>query len=175
MLLPPSSQLNISGLSRLFDNKAESYKLFWFQAILDRVCSGQEEISFEELIDDMIANAWYMVTEYHLNLGPRDTLEKAVNYIASVTIMLPNAKRQEILDWLKACTDPIVAKYKRDLTLNVPFRLQAPLYEGFSSEIWKKGISVQREQINQQQRLMYYFQNLSGLSTKIRLVPEWTE
>jgi len=26
----------------------------------------------EELIDDMIANAWYMVTEYHLNLGPRN-------------------------------------------------------------------------------------------------------
>ena len=25
----------------------------------------------KQLIDDMIANAWYMVTEYHLNLGPR--------------------------------------------------------------------------------------------------------
>ena len=33
----------------------------------------------------MIVNAWYMVTEYHLNLGPRDTLEKVVMYISSVT------------------------------------------------------------------------------------------
>ena len=70
MQLPKSEQLNIAGLSRLFDNKAECYKLFWFQAILNHVCRGRQEIRFEELIDDMIANAWYMVTEYHLNLGP---------------------------------------------------------------------------------------------------------
>ena len=70
MQLPKSEQLNIASLSRLFDNKAECYKLFWFQAILNHVCNGQQEIRFEELIDDMIANAWYMVTEYHLNLGP---------------------------------------------------------------------------------------------------------
>ena len=62
MQLPKSEQLNIAGLSRLFDNKAECYKLFWFQAILNHVCKGQQEIRFEELIDDMIANAWYMVT-----------------------------------------------------------------------------------------------------------------
>jgi hypothetical protein len=70
MQLPKSEQLNIASLSRLFDNKAECYKLFWFQAILNHVCKGQQEIRFEELIDDMITNAWYMVTEYHLNLGP---------------------------------------------------------------------------------------------------------
>ena len=55
--LPKSDQLNIASLSRIFDNKSECYKLFWFQAILNHVCNGQREISFEELIDDMIANA----------------------------------------------------------------------------------------------------------------------
>ena len=29
----------------------------------------------------MIADAWYMVTEYHPNLGPKDTLEAVVNLI----------------------------------------------------------------------------------------------
>ena len=61
MQLPNSEQLNIASLSRLFDNKSECYKLFWFQAILNHVCIGLQEICFEELIDDMIANAWYMV------------------------------------------------------------------------------------------------------------------
>ena len=56
MQLPKSEQLNIASLSRLFDNKAECYKLFWFQAILNHVCKGQQEIRFEELIDDIIAN-----------------------------------------------------------------------------------------------------------------------
>ena len=123
MQLPKSEQLNIASLSRLFDNKAECYKLFWFQAILNHVCKGQQEISFEELIDDMIANAWYMVTEYHLNLGPRDKLEEAVNYISSVTAMLPNVKQQEIRNWLQSSTDSAVTRYKRTLTLecSLPF------------------------------------------------------
>ncbi|MCR5160639.1 MAG: HNH endonuclease, partial [Lachnospiraceae bacterium] len=74
--LPHSTQLNIAALSRLFDNKSECYKLFWFQAILEKVSKGTVEIRYEELINEMITDAWYMVTEYHLNLGPRDTLEK---------------------------------------------------------------------------------------------------
>ena len=54
MQLPKSEQLNIASLSRLFDNKSECYKLFWFQAILHHVCKGQQEIRFEDLIDHMI-------------------------------------------------------------------------------------------------------------------------
>ncbi|MBR0444747.1 MAG: HNH endonuclease, partial [Clostridia bacterium] len=136
MQLPLSEHLNIAGLSRLFDNKSECYKLFWFQALLNRVCDGQQEIRFEDLIDDMIANAWYMVTEYHLNLGPRDTLEKSVNYISSTTDFSPTVKQQDILDWLKSCTDTTVLRYKKDLTLNVPFRLQSPFLEDFQSDTW---------------------------------------
>ncbi len=175
MELPRSEQLNISGLSRLFDNKAECYKLFWFQAILDHVCKGQQEISFEELIDEMIANAWYMVTEYHLNLGPRDTLEKTVNYIASVTGILPNVKRQEILDWLRKCDDPTVIRYKRDLTLNVPFRLQAPFLESFRGDTWNCGSKELAARINRQEKLMYYFMDFSGMNTRICLMPEWMD
>ena len=61
MNLPESEKLNIASLSRLFDNKSECYKLFWFQAILTYVCKGQQEITFEELIDEMIADAWYIL------------------------------------------------------------------------------------------------------------------
>ena len=175
MQLPKSEQLNIASLTRLFDNKSECYKLFWFQAILDHICRGQQEISFEELIDEMIANAWYMVTEYHLNLGPRDTLEKAVNYISLTTGMLPTVKQQEILDWLKTCTDPVVNKYKRDLTLNVPYRLQAPFFEDFNSKTWNCGTKELSERINHQSHLMYYFVAISGLNTRIRVVREWMD
>jgi hypothetical protein len=175
MWLPKSEQLNIASLSRLFDNKAECYKLFWFQAILNHASKGQQEISFEELIDDMIANAWYMVTEYHLNLGPRDKLEEVVNYISSVTAMLPNVKQQEILDWLKSCSDPTVIRYKRNLTLNVPFRLQAPFLNSFRGDTWNCGSKELAGRINQQERLIYYFLEYSGLDTRIRIVPEWID
>ena len=173
MQLPYSDQLNIAALSRLFDNKAECYKLFWFQAILDNVCSGTEDIQYEDLIDEMIADAWYMVTEYHLNLGPRDTLEKTVNHIHGSTGILPSVKKQDILKWLKQCNDPVVLKYKRELTLNVPYRLQAPLLEGFRSETWNCGTKELAKRINQQKRLMYYFDSVIGLNTIIHIDPDW--
>lgn len=175
MQLPKSEQLNISSLSRLFDNKSECYKLFWFQAILNHVCKGQQDISFEALIDEMIANAWYMVTEYHLNLGPRDTLEKTVNYISSTTGILPNVKKHDILGWLKESKDPAVIKYKRDLTLNVPYRLQAPFFAGFVSDSWNCGTKELASKINKQEGLMYYFAGSSGLRSIIHMVPEWMD
>ncbi len=173
MQLPSSDQLNIASLSRLFDNKSECYKLFWFQAILNHVCKGQQVISYETLIDEMIADAWYMVTEYHLNLGPRDTLERAVNCIHDNASMLPSVKKQEILQWLRDCNDQIVIKYKRDLTLNVPYRLQAPFFSGFRTDSWNCGTRELAERINQQERLMYYFVFDYGLKTCIRVEPEW--
>ena len=175
MQLPKSEQLNIASLSRLFDNKSECYKLFWFQAILHHVCKGQQEIRFEDLIDHMIASAWYMVTEYHLNLGPRDKLEEAVNYISRRTAMLPNVKQQEILDWLRSCTDGAVIRYKRTLTLNVPYRLQAPFLTEFRGDTWNCSTRELAGRINQQQQLMYYFLDYAGLDTRIRIVPEWME
>ena len=175
MNLPESEKLNIASLSRLFDNKSECYKLFWFQAILNAVCEGQQEITFEELIDDMIADAWYMVTEYHLNLGPKDTLEKTVNYIAETTNMLPSVKKKVILDWLKECKDPVVNGFKRNLTLNVPFRLQAPFFEDFGAAEWNSGPKKLSEKINYQKHLIYYFIAYNGLSTRIVIRPEWMD
>ncbi len=173
MQFPYSDKLNIAALSRLFDNKSECYKLFWFQAILRKVCADKSELIYEELIDEMIADAWYMVTEYHLNLGPRDTLEKAVDHIYKTTGMLPSVKKQDILKWLERCEDPVVIRYKRDLTLNVPYRLQAPFFEGFRTETWNCGTKELAMRINQQRRLMYYFDVISGLRTKIHIDPDW--
>ena len=81
MKLPYSDELNIGYLSRLFDNTSNCYKFFWFQAILHKLDSVHSRFSFDELLNEMIADAWYMVTEYHLRLGPlgvTDNLEEAV-------------------------------------------------------------------------------------------------
>ena len=173
MQLPYSDQLNIAALSRLFDNKSECYKLFWFQAIMGKACSGETDIYYEDLIDEMIADAWFMVTEYHLNLGPRDTLEKTVDYIYKTTGFLPSIKKQDILIWLKQCKDTVVLKYKRELTLNVPY-LQAPFLEGFCTDSWNCGTKELSQRINQQKRLIYYFDTLTGLKTKIHIDPDWS-
>ena len=105
MQIPHSEKLNTASLARLFDNKSESYKLFWFKAILHEVGRGRERMSFRELIRRMIVDAWYMVSEYKLNLGPADTLEKTVLYIAENNDFLPTEKEEVILSYLETTDD----------------------------------------------------------------------
>lgn len=66
--LPEEENLEIAYLSHLFDKMSESYKIFWFQAIVNGVARGQAVFTYEELLDEMVADAWYMVSEYRLNL-----------------------------------------------------------------------------------------------------------
>ena len=58
MQLPYSEELNIEYLGRLFDNTSECYKFFWFDALITKVIDGKNEIDYEEMVDEMIAEAY---------------------------------------------------------------------------------------------------------------------
>jgi len=58
MRLPESEHLDIQHFSRLFDNMSESYKLFWFQAIVEQVLNGKDKMSYDELLNHMVVSAW---------------------------------------------------------------------------------------------------------------------
>lgn len=127
MQLPYSEELNIGYLSKLFENTTNCYKFFWFQAILRKMDGVRSRFTFDELINEMIADAWYMVTEYHLRLGPlgiTDNLEEVVKYIHEKYRFAPAEKQEKILEFLQEVEDKRIIKYKSDLTLNVPYRLQ---------------------------------------------------
>ena len=56
----------------------------------------------------MIADAWYMVTEYHLRLGPigsKDNLEEIAKNIFMKTIIFVQLKKRQ--------TDGISSNYRR--------------------------------------------------------------
>lgn len=174
MQLPYSEELNIEYLGRLFDNTSECYKFFWFKAIVAKVIEGRQSISYEELVDEMIADAWYMVTEYHLNLGPKDTLENVVNLIKVKYPELKSCeKKSVILELLKYTDDRNIISKKRMLTYNVPYRLQAPFMPSMKGDEWKVSERALIVRINQEKRLMYYFTALNGLSTAIEVDDDW--
>lgn len=180
MHLPYSPELNIGHLSRLFDNTTNCYKFFWFLAILRKVDNKHNRFTFDELINEMIADAWYMVTEYHLRLGPlgiTDNLEEVVKYIHENYGFIPSKKRNEIIDFLQSTKDKRIVKYKSDLTLNVPYRLQVPFYEDITIErsMWNGSKKELTAKINQQRRLLYYFTLISGLGTVIEVDEVWIE
>lgn len=180
MQLPYSDELNIGNLSRLFDNTSNCYKFFWFQAILQKVDLKRNRFTFEELINEMIADAWYMVTEYHLRLGPlgvTDNLEDVVKYIHERYRFMSSEKRDNILAFLEKTDDKDIKKYKRDLTLNVPYRLQVPFFDEatIDKKLWKGSIKHLTHEINMQKRLMYYFPVVDGIRTVIEVDDLWAE
>lgn len=145
MQLPYSDELNIGYLSRLFDNTTNCYKFFWFQAILRKVDGNHCRFSFNELINEMIADAWYMVTEYRLRLGPlgiTDNLEEVVKYIHENYGFMSSEKRDEIT-------------------------IERSMWNGSKQNL--------TDEINRQRRLMYYFTLVSGLGTVIEVDGLWAE
>lgn len=174
MQLPYSEELNIECLGRLFDKRSECYKFFWFKAIVGKVLDGRLELSYEELVDEMIADAWYMVTEYHLNLGPKDSLESLVHLIKEKYPQLKSSEKKSVLlGYLKDIKDKDIIREKRTLTRNVPYRLQSPFMPDFKGKVWDVGENKLIAQINQKNRLMYYFNELNGLSTQIIVQEDW--
>ena len=175
MQLPYSEVLDIPHFSRLFDNKSECYKLFWFQAIARKVKEGHKVITFKTLINEMIADAWYMVSEYRLNLGPNDALERVVHRLSEISHMKSSEKKEEILKYLETCKDKEVMALKRTLVQNVPYRLQAPFMESMKGKEWKRSGKDLAVRINQERRLMYYFLQFNGLDTQIEIQDEWVD
>ncbi len=175
--LPHDEKLNIGYLSRLFDNTSNCYKFFWFQAILRKITEDKTRFTYDELINEMIADAWYMVTEYHLRLGPvgvTDNLEEAVKYIRQIKKFPSSEKRNVIISFLENSDDRKLITYKNILIMNVPYRIQSPFLDEI--KIDKKEWDWPSElcqKINGQKRLLYYYDAFQQLSTTIMINEDW--
>ncbi len=174
MQFPYSEKLNTASLARIFDNKSESYKLFWFKAILHEVGCGRAVIPFRDLIERMIVDAWYMVSEYKLNLGPADTLERTVLHIAEKENFLPTEKEDVLLSYLRASEEKTLREFMRVLSQNVPYRLQAPLIQTPDSKLWHKRNAI-ADYINSQDGVIYLIEHNGSLDSKIIIDDLWME
>ena len=85
--LPHSDQLDIAALSRLFRNKATSYKYLFFLSLLtllkDRDFEIDDGISLRDIEIEMLVTAWYPNVFSKLSFGIQDK-------IASVWEWIPN-------------------------------------------------------------------------------------
>ena len=181
MYLPYAENLKIEYLSRVFDRNRISncYKYFWFMAILRKVNENENSFSFDELINEMIADAWYMVAEYNLRLGPNNTidnLEEVVKYLFHdlyKETVASSVSREKLLGILQNETDRKFLEYKSKLTNNVPYCMQTPFYDT-SDRLLKNPGKNTIDLINRQERLMYYFDSYRQLRTTIVVDKEWT-
>ena len=155
------NDLNIDSFIHMLDDTTECYKFYWLDALLKLFSLGKTEIVFDDLINQMIADAWYSVVEYHLHLGPKNASGKIMNSLERVVIKLsqltniPNdADRDTIILAVKE-NDRELHGEKDQLTKNVPYRMLSPFMHEVkgNDRIWdqKKRLIAYIEQLNKKE------------------------
>lgn len=128
------NSLDIEGFSLMMKNPSYCYKFYWLEAIVHLISEDVEETSFNEMIDEMIANAWYSVLEFHIHLSGmiegqvRDGLERAVLMLQELSQLPGNASKVEIKNMIKKYDKELTA-YKEQLTNMVPYRAFAGFFD----------------------------------------------
>lgn len=150
--------LDIEGFSRMMKDPSYCYKFYWMEAIVQLISENKTEATYDEIINEMIANAWYSVVEFHLHLSgiwahelKKDSLENAVTKLHELSNLPSNASKVEIKNKIKAF-DKELHSEKMKLTQNVPFKALS----GFANR------GAERIDLNSSAgRMMAYFNHLS--------------
>ena len=95
--------LDIEGFAQMMKDPSYCYKFYWLEAIVDLISRDIAETTFDEIINEMIANAWYSVREFHIHLSGiqadgmvRDGLERAIQKLTEISALPANASKVEI-------------------------------------------------------------------------------
>ena len=127
------NNLDIEGFSNMMKDPSYCYKFYWLESIVNLISEGKEETTFNEIIDEMIANAWYSVVEFHIHLSGvvsgevKDGLERAVLKLCSISDLNSNASKMEIKDAIKTHNAELLQE-KKQLTNMVPYRALAGFF-----------------------------------------------
>ena len=127
------NNLDIEGFSNMMKDPSYCYKFYWLEAIVNLISEGKEETTFNEIIDEMIANAWYSVVEFHIHLSGvvsgevKDGLERAVIKLCNISDLKSNSSKMEIKDAIKTYNAELIQE-KKQLTNMVPYRALAGFF-----------------------------------------------
>ena len=128
------NNLDVVGFSQMLKDPSYCYKFYWLEAIVKMISRDVVNTSFNDIIDEMICNAWYTVLEFHVHLSgfllgePRDALELAVITLQELSSLRADADvesiRNEIIKY-----DNELREYKNRLTRNVPYRALSVFFD----------------------------------------------
>ena len=177
--------LDVRRFSCVLDSPSQCYKFYWLEAILQLLKeTGKLSLRFEDIIDRMIANAWYTVTMYHLHLGPgrinneySDKVEEAIITLKRLAPELPETAKQEtVIEYLHRYEAELYSS-KNELTKNVPYRLLSPFLK-VTSKDWYNRDHIVRIIEEQSSAVVMPYTIISAkraLDSTVLLNSEWAE
>ena len=179
-----TNELETDRFARMLNDPTQCYKFYWLDAIMVLFPGTVDDLSFNDVFDEMICSAWYSVTTYHLHLGPLvngnyvNLLERAVCIIEKDTELTKPATKQDILSAIKR-NEKELYECKRDLAKNVPYRLLSSFMDEIcgNDRIWdhKKRLIEYITELNKSVRLPYTVVDGRSLQKKIHIDLRWKE
>ncbi len=177
--------LYIEGFSHMMKDPSYCYKFYWLEAIVQLISRGVKETTFEEVIDEMICNAWYSVREFHIHLSGvmmdgqvRDGLERAILKLSELSDLQSNASKVEINNAIKNHASELKSA-KEQLTNMVPYRALAGFFDKVDEVVdWGsvKRITAFIEHVNKDAVILpYTLGESSKLKKEIYFQQSWIE
>ena len=176
--------LDIHSFELMLKDPSYCYKFYWLEAIVNLISENVVETTFNDIIDEMICNAWYSVREFHIHLsglGPngevRDGLERAVLKLTKLSDLSSAASKVEIKNAIRKHNAEL-RKAKEQLTNMVPYRAMAGFFAnaGLDHVPWES-VPKMRETITsfnyEVTALPYTLGANSKLSKEVRFHPDW--
>ncbi len=177
------STLDIESFFLMMKDPSYCYKFYWLEAIVKLISRDVEETTFNEIIDEMIVNAWYSVCEFHIHLSGiqngevRDGLERAVLKLKEITSLNANASATEIRNAIHE-HEAELKPYKEQLTNMVPYRALAGFFQKTGKSVnWEstRRVISYIEEVDKINRLPYTLGLSPKLKKEVHINPVWAE
>lgn len=175
------NELDIQSFCLMLKDPSACYKFYWLGAIVKLVSQGKTELTFNEIIDEMIIDAWYSVLEYKLHLSPFrnggviDAVELAVKRLSEISGLDASADSIQIKAVLSEY-DAQMHSIKTQLTQMVPFRALAGFFDKNNVSVpWGSNSKIVEitEEINRTVVLPYIFGRGTGLNREVYINEQW--
>src|SRR5689334_7180081 len=108
-IVPPSPYLPVEYLAAGFENVTNSYKFYWFLALLDQIQERQSpDIPILDLLVRMVSSVWYSTNYFRLSFGKQDQLGLVARQIDTDINLSAASLQQKIAQHL--VQDPKLAR-----------------------------------------------------------------
>lgn len=131
--LPDSQKLPIGTLSCVFSNTTNSYKFYWFLAILDEIESTDSRtISFDNVFINMISSVIFPLEYYKLSFGKMDGFKELGKFIKEKVKLNFRPAAESLNEQIKTSLNPLewqeMSKMINVLNRWVPYRFIRPFF-----------------------------------------------
>ena len=174
--------LEIKGFTDMLKDPSFCYKFYWLEAIVNLINQDITETTVGDIIDEMIANAWYSVVEHHIHLSGFvrgevvDGLERAVNHLHQVSNIPASASKSDVKDALRKYSNDI-RQEKTQLTQMVPYRALSGFFDKHDFKVnWEKRTQLIEyiKYFNSSiVKLPYVFGEGAALNRQVIFNPDW--